>query len=130
VLAPFGHITWTALLGGALFASVSTHGSIRLRAGLLWTLLGVVTLHGLWDASYGWAIMLTQGFVGDGWNLTWPNTQAWIGEPTGGTLVLFQVIYDALLGLWGVIGATWLVLRWRAYGRAGVATNDRVRTAT
>ena len=32
VLAPFGHITWTALIGGALFAS-SRGGRFRVRAG-------------------------------------------------------------------------------------------------
>jgi protease PrsW len=29
VLAPFGHITWTAILGGAIFASAWTSGSLR-----------------------------------------------------------------------------------------------------
>jgi hypothetical protein len=83
---------------------------------LIRTLVGIVALHGAWDASYGWAIMITQGLVGDGWNLTWPNTQAWIGAPSGGTLVVFQSVYDGLLGLCGAAGAVWVVHRWRAYG--------------
>lgn len=114
VLAPFGHITWTALFGGALFAAASASGSFRVRPVVLWTLAGIVTLHAAWDASYGWAIMLTKGLVGDGWHVAFPNTQAWVGAPTGNRLVVFQVIYDALLAVLGLIGAIWVVHRWRA----------------
>ena len=32
VLAPFGHITWTAILGGAIFASAWTHGPVPPRS--------------------------------------------------------------------------------------------------
>jgi RsiW-degrading membrane proteinase PrsW (M82 family) len=118
VLAPFGHITWTALLGGALFAAARAGGPLRLGAGVVVTFAGVAALHGAWDASYGWAIMLTQGLEGDGWSLGWPNTEAWVGAPTGHTLFVFQVVYGALLVVNSLIGATWLVRRWRRYGRA------------
>jgi RsiW-degrading membrane proteinase PrsW (M82 family) len=117
LLAPFGHISWTALFGGALFAAAAGR-SFRLNGAVLGTLAGIVVLHGAWDASYGWAIMIAQGVGGEGWNLTWPNTQAWIGSPTGGTLLIFQVAYDGLVALCGVVGATWVVHRWRAYGAA------------
>ena len=98
VLAPFGHITWTALIGGALFAS-SRGGRFHLTRGLVLTILGVVTLHALWDQSYGWAVMLTRGLVMDaGWELLWPNAQFWAVPPTGSDLVWFNTIYDVLLG--------------------------------
>src|SRR3954453_12436541 len=64
VLAPFGHITWTALIGGALFAS-SRGGRFHVTGGLVLTILGVVTLHALWDQSSGWAVMLTKALVMD-----------------------------------------------------------------
>ena len=64
VLAPFGHITWTALIGGALFAS-SRGGRFHLTRGLVLTVLGVVTLHALWDQSSGWAVMFTKALVMD-----------------------------------------------------------------
>ena len=68
MLAPFGHITWTALVGGALFAS-SRGGRFHFTRRLGLTLLGVVTLHALWDQSYGWAVTLTKGLVEDtGWH--------------------------------------------------------------
>jgi protease PrsW len=113
LLAPVGHITWTALLGGALFAGG--------RRTVLGTLAGVIALHGMWDASYGVAIMITQGVVGDGWDLAWPNTEAWIGAPTGHTLVVFQLAYDGLLAVLGAIGGVWLARRWRAGARSAVA---------
>jgi protease PrsW len=112
VLAPFGHITWTALMGGAVFAAFAR--APGWRRGLSTTFARVAVLHGLWDAAYGLAIMVTQGLEGDGWQLDWPNTQDWIGTPTGGRLVVFQVVYDALVAVVGLVGATWLVHRWRS----------------
>ena len=88
VLAPFGHITWTALLGGALFAS-SRGGRFRVTTRLAATFVGVIALHALWDQTYGWAIMFARAVTGDGWELAWPNAQAWItlAEPGGARLV-------------------------------------------
>jgi protease PrsW len=119
VLAPFGHITWTALIGGALFAG-SRGGRFHVSHRLVLTILGVVALHALWDhdQSTGWAVMLTKGLVLDeGWHLVWPNAELWVVAPTGSGLTWFNVLYDTLLVLWGVIGATWIVHDWRHYGR-------------
>lgn len=115
-LAPFGHITWTALLGGALFAAAPKARSLRLDRTVIATFGGVVALHGAWDASYGWAIMATKGLVGDGWSVDWPNTEAWVGSPTGHTALVFQAVYGLLLGVNGLIGAFWVVRRWRRQG--------------
>jgi RsiW-degrading membrane proteinase PrsW (M82 family) len=117
VLAPFGHITWTALIGGALFAS-SRGGRFHVSRRLVLTILGVVALHALWDQSYGWAVMLTEALVLDsGWHILWPNAQFWVVSPTGSALVWFNTFYDGLLVLWGLIGVTWIVHDWRRYGR-------------
>jgi hypothetical protein len=59
-----------------------------------------------------------------GWELLWPNAQFWAVNPTGSDLVWFNTIYDVLLGVWSVIGATWIVLAWRRYGRARAAAPD------
>ena len=124
VLAPFGHITWTALIGGALFAS-SRGGRFHVSRGLVLTILGVVALHALWDQSTGWAVMLTKGLLMDeGWHLVWPNAQLWDIAPTGTDLTWFNAFYDMLLGIWGVIGATWVVLDWRRYGRRGRSARE------
>ena len=115
VLAPFGHITWTALLGGAIFASAWATGRFRFDRRVAWTFLGVAALHGLWDASYGVAIRISEGLGGDGWVFGWPNTAAWVGTPTGADLVRFQVVYDVLLAVNAVVGLTWALRRWRVY---------------
>ena len=117
ILAPFGHILWTSLVGGALFAGVSATGRFRLTSQLVWTYLGVVALHGLWDASTGYAIVITRGLVGEGWSYSWPNVANWIGQPTRGDVVLYNVIYDVLLGLNAVVGTCWVVRRYRRYTR-------------
>ena len=115
VLAPFGHITWTALLGGALFAS-SRGGRFHLTTRLVGTFAGVIALHALWDQTYGWAIMLAQGVTGKGWDLAWPNAQAWITLPSPEALVWYNVFYNGLLAVNALIGVTWIVASWRTYG--------------
>ena len=118
--APFGHIMWTAILGGAVFAAwAGGRPHLTRRVGL--TFLGVVVLHALWDASNGYAIMLTQGILGDGWALEWPKTADWVGFPTGQDLEVYNAISFLLLVLIAAIGTLWLVRDWRAFGRADAA---------
>ena len=115
VFAPFAHITWTAILGGAIFAAASATGRLRLDRRLLWTFVGVVALHAAWDASYGVAIRVSLGLGGYGWRLTWPHTELWPGEPSGAELWRFQIVYDAFLLILAVIGFVWAHRRWRAH---------------
>jgi RsiW-degrading membrane proteinase PrsW (M82 family) len=114
MLAPFGHITWTALLGGALFAaSAPLHGGFRLTRRLGWTLLGIVALHGVWDASYGWAVWIAQGLIGSGWLADWPDDYYWEGVPTRTELWVFQAMYSSALIILSIIGVVWVVRTWQ-----------------
>ena len=126
ILAPFGHILWTALVGGALFESAQRTGAFRLTSRLLWTFVGVVLLHGAWDASYGAAIVVTRGLVGEGWEFSWPGVADWIGTPTGSDLQVFRVVYDVLLGLNALVGSLWIVHTYRNYSRRLALGVDRV----
>ena len=45
----------------------------------------------------------------------WPNTSAWVGTPTGSDLLRFQIVYDVMVGVVGLIGLVWAIRRWRAY---------------
>ena len=127
-LAPFGHITWTALLGGALFAS-SSGGRFHVTRRLVLTLLGVITLHALWDQTYGWAVMLTNGLVtGDGWDLLWPNAQFWPASPTAEAAFWFNVFYTALLVVNSLVGVAWLVASWRRYGTGASVRSSSARS--
>ena len=113
ILSPFGHLTWTALVGGAIFAA--WRGARFGPVGpVAWTFVGVAVLHGMWDASYGIAILVARGFAGD-WEFGWPNTEGWIGTPTGSELITFNITYTLLIGLNSVIGTVWVVRRWRRY---------------
>jgi protease PrsW len=115
VLAPFGHIAWTAILGGALFASAWTTGRFRADRRVAFTFVGVVSLHALWDASSGWAIRVSEGLGGEGWTLGWPDTSAWVGSPTGADLTRYQAVYNGMLAIVATVGLVWALRRWRAY---------------
>ena len=118
MLAPFGHLTWTALLGGALFAAASPpNGGFRFTKRVGWTLLGVAALHGAWDASDGWSVWLTQGITGNGWIADWPDGSYWEGVSTRQERWVFQGIYDAALAVDATIGVVWVVLSWRRSAR-------------
>ena len=108
MLAPFGHLTWTALLGGALFAvAAPPRGGFRFTKRLGWTLVGVSALHGAWDASYGWAIWVTQGLTGSGWIADWPDDSYWEVVPTKHQLWIYQAMYDGALAVIATIGVVW-----------------------
>ena len=52
-----------------------------------------------------------------------PTRRSGWWAPTGSDLIWFNTFYDVLLGLWSVIGASWIILDWRRYGRmAGKTT--------
>jgi len=119
ILSPFMHITWTALLGGALFAAAATspRGSFRVTSRVVWTFLGVAALHAIWDQSYGWGIVVTQGVVGPGWDFSWPNTASWVGTPSGEELWVFHGAYYGLFALSAIVATVWIVRSWRGYER-------------
>jgi RsiW-degrading membrane proteinase PrsW (M82 family) len=115
VFAPFAHITWTALFGGAVFASVRNGRFHLLSRSVVLTFIGVTLLHAAWDSSTGWAIMITKGVLDGNWVIDWPNTEEWIGLPSGNELAVWNVIYDAFLILNSIIGVSWLVHQWRKH---------------
>ena len=116
VLAPFGHITWTALLGGALFAS-SRAGRFHVTTRLAGTLAGVIALHALWDQANGWSVMLSKGVTGVGWSLVWPNEELWALAPSTRQLIWSTAFYNGILAILSLIGLIWVLREWRVYGR-------------
>ncbi|MFG1627472.1 PrsW family glutamic-type intramembrane protease [Kribbella sp. NPDC049227] len=114
MLAPFGHLTWTALLGGALFAAAAPpKGGFRVTPRVIWTFLGVSALHGAWDASYGWGIWITQGLTGNGWIADWPDGTYWESSPTQREQWVFQGTYDGALAVIALLGVVWVIHSWR-----------------
>ena len=114
ILTPVGHGLWTAVLGGALFATAARarRGRPRLRASLLGSFLLVALLHALWDASSGIAVWLTLLLTGT------PTQWALIrlGEVpnvTAAQVHLYTAVSWALLALDGALGLLILRGRWR-----------------
>ncbi|MDQ1397606.1 MAG: protease PrsW [Acidimicrobiaceae bacterium] len=116
LIAPFGHIIWSSIIGGVLFGAAAGRPRFRLTAAVLGTFVGVVLLHGSWDQADEWAIVLIRGFTGGGWH-PWPDAVAWTTQPTSNRMELFTVLYDGLLLLIGLAGTLWFVRRWRRYSR-------------
>ncbi|MEV0199241.1 PrsW family glutamic-type intramembrane protease [Nonomuraea sp. NPDC050691] len=119
VLAPVGHGLWTALLGGALFATAarSRSGRPRLRTPLLGWYAVVVALHALWDASQVLAVWLTLLLTGT--RGQWTSIVR-LGELPGVTQAqvhTFTVLNWGLLAVDALIGLSLLLLRWTPLGR-------------
>jgi hypothetical protein len=67
VLAPVGHVLWTAILGAAIFEAANRIGRLRLTFAVIVAFVGVALLHALWDSLGGItsavALLLTGGAV-------------------------------------------------------------------
>ncbi|HEX2355563.1 MAG TPA: PrsW family glutamic-type intramembrane protease [Micromonosporaceae bacterium] len=114
VLTPVGHGLWTAILGGALFATAARTRSGRPR--LRWALVGwyavVALLHAFWDGSQSIAVWLTLYLTGT--PTQW--AMARLGEVPGVTqpqVDLFTVLSWTMLAVDGLVGLLLLTLRWR-----------------
>jgi protease PrsW len=112
VLTPAGHGLWTAILGGALFATAARHGRPRLGPALLGWYVLVALLHALWDASRGIAVWLTLWLTGT--PVQWEILQLGQAPAVTRTQVhLYTVLSWGLLAVDAVIGLVILRTRWR-----------------
>ncbi|MDF2989837.1 MAG: putative rane protein [Microbacterium sp.] len=59
ILAPFGHVLWSALFGAALFSAAAKKGRFRLSWIVIGTYIAVAILHGAWDGSLVSVVALT-----------------------------------------------------------------------
>lgn len=114
IIAPFGHGLWTAILGGALFATAarSRRGRPRLRLSLVGWYLLMSLLHALWDASASIAFWVTLLLTGT--PMQW--TLVGLGhEPpvTPEQVHLYTAANWGLLAVDAAIGVTILAVRWR-----------------
>jgi RsiW-degrading membrane proteinase PrsW (M82 family) len=113
ILTPFGHGLWTAILGGALFATAarSRRGRPRLRASLVGWYLLMSLLHALWDAANSIAFWLTLLLTGTTaqWTLI---GQGQAPRVTLGQEHLYTATDWAVLLLDALIGVVILALRW------------------
>jgi RsiW-degrading membrane proteinase PrsW (M82 family) len=112
VLAPVGHVLWTAILGAVIFGAAKQHHRFRWSWWILLTYIGVSLLHGAWDSSseiasyfalvvfYGQAMQAMQ----DGF---------FLARTADAIEALATVLYVIGLAITSAIGVLtlWLVLR-------------------
>jgi RsiW-degrading membrane proteinase PrsW (M82 family) len=122
LVPPFGHIAWSSILGGALFAAASDRVRFRVTPHLFGVFLGVVALHSLWDEAYGWAIIMARASTGAGWDLGWPDGASWLDSPTTFQHQLFTAFYNVLLLVIGAAGALWFIRLWRRHSAGALAS--------
>jgi RsiW-degrading membrane proteinase PrsW (M82 family) len=112
VLAPVGHGLWTAILGGALFATAARRGRPRLTGSVLGFYLLVAALHALWDAAQPIAVWLTLLLTGT--QVQWQLIRlGQVPAVTQAQVHLFTVLNWGLLILDALIGLLVLRGRWR-----------------
>jgi RsiW-degrading membrane proteinase PrsW (M82 family) len=111
MLAPVGHVLWTAILGAALFGVTRGRDRYRFSFGLLGAYVAVSLLHGLWDSMSGItaiiALLLTGTTVQE---LTFgfiPAGSAAAAETLASVLYVVGVIVASALG----IVTLWWILR-------------------
>jgi RsiW-degrading membrane proteinase PrsW (M82 family) len=113
-LAPVGHGLWTAILGGALFATAARSRRPRPRLPLLGWYVVVALLHALWDAAGGLAVWLT--LVLTGTSTQW--TLIRLGEAPGVTQAQVHLYTALSWGLMGLVALAGLLLLWARWRRA------------
>src|SRR6266511_4309754 len=112
ILAPLGHGLWTAILGGALFATAARHGRPRLTGGVVGWYLVVAALHTLWDSSQAIAVWLTLLLTGT--QVQWLMIQLGrIPVPTQAQVHLYTGLNWTLLFVDALIGLLVLRRSWR-----------------
>jgi protease PrsW len=122
ILTPLGHGLWTAILGGALFATAVRHRRPRPTGGLLAWYAVVALLHGFWDASQGIAVWLTLLLTATPVRFLFRLGDA--GSVTQAQVHLYTALSWALLVLDGLVGLLILRGRWRTATRAPLVPSD------
>ena len=125
VLAPVGHGLWTAILGGALFATAARarHGRPRLRFSLGGWYLLVSLLHALWDAAGSIAVWLTLVLTGTQAQWTLIRLDQVPGV-TQGQVHLYTALTWGLMGLDALLGVVILLVRRRRAIAAPTVARD------
>ncbi len=112
VLAPVGHGLWTAVLGGALFASAAGTGRFRITKELSLTYVAMSLLHGLWNASGTFAALVVWFATVQDWQLRLLEEER-IPSPTAQQVHLQGSLTWLMLRGGAVWGVVVLHRRWR-----------------
>ncbi|MFF2144957.1 PrsW family intramembrane metalloprotease [Kitasatospora sp. NPDC058190] len=108
VLAPVGHILWTAVIGGVLFRE-RRGGHFRFTVPALLTYLGVSLLHALWDSMGGIAVWLVARTTTSAFQRALFDL-GYMPDPTSEQVHLYAAYDAAGLLLVSLVGLLWLRL--------------------
>jgi RsiW-degrading membrane proteinase PrsW (M82 family) len=102
VLAPFMHITWTAILGGVIFAA-SRGGPFRITPAVVGTYLVVAALHGLWDGGIPDIARAVARAVDPGFGVGHQHTGDWTATQAVGENLAVLCLLAIMLGGWALV---------------------------
>lgn len=116
LLAPFGHATWTALIGSALFVAAARNGGgFRVTGSVLGWFAVVVALHAIWDSAAALGTVLATHLTGA--PLLAPDLLAGrLSDPTPTQARIFDVADFSVLLACSAAGAYLAVRVWAAGG--------------
>lgn len=113
ILAPVGHIVWTAIIGAVLFGAARWASRLRWVLALVLTYVVVALLHGLWDSMNFISSILALVFMGD---LTIVLERGFLPATAAAKVTaLATTLY--VVGL-AVVAAAALLILWRILRRA------------
>lgn len=112
ILAPVGHVLWTAVLGAVLFGAARGRDRFRFSIWVLVTYVGVAILHGLWDSASDLAAVIA--LLANGRAVEELTTAGGLSAQTASAVTaLAGILYIVVLIVVaaGGILTLWLVLR-------------------
>lgn len=102
ILAPVGHVLWTAILGAVIFGAARDE-RLRLTGRVIVAFVGVALLHALWDSLGGITSTIALIFTGNAlqqlqYGFLSPRTQAAVSS-LATVLYIIGVVVTAVLGI-------------------------------
>ena len=102
VLAPFLHITWTAILGSTIFAA-SRGGAFRITPAVVGIYLMVAALHGLWDGGIPDIARAVAQAIDPGFGVDHRHPGDWNAAQASGEGLAVLSLLAITLGGWALV---------------------------
>jgi RsiW-degrading membrane proteinase PrsW (M82 family) len=112
ILAPVGHVLWTAVLGAVLFGAAHGRDRFRFSPWILLTYVGAALLHGVWDSAGDLAAVIA--LIANGQALQELTGTGGLSTQTASAVsALAGILYIVVLIVVAAAGIVtlWLILR-------------------
>lgn len=112
ILAPVGHVLWTAVIGAVLFGAARGRDRFRFSIWIVVTYLGVSVLHGLWDSAGDISAVLALILNGRAIEelTTYGGLSPQTADAVGALVGILYIVVLAVVAAGGIV-TLWLVLR-------------------